>query len=107
MSQLANTPSTPYYAVIFSSIQNHDLDGYEEMAVRMETLAARQPGYLGIEAARSEIGITVSYWADLASIKEWKAQVEHVEAQRMGREQWYSRYRVRIAHVERDYGFGE
>jgi len=107
MTLIADTPSTPYYAVIFSSIQNHNLDGYEEMAARMETLAAQQPGYLGIEAARSEIGITVSYWADLASIKNWKAEVEHREAQRMGRAQWYSHYRVRVARVERDYGFGE
>ncbi len=63
----------------------------------MMHLAAEQPGFLGVESAREAIGITVSYWADLESIKRWKAQAEHREAQRMGRETWYANYRVRIA----------
>lgn len=48
-------------------------------------------------------GITLSYWQDLASIKAWKANVEHLEAQRLGHERWYSAFKVRIARVERDY----
>ena len=64
--------ATPYYAVIFTSILNKDHQGYEEMAEKMEALAKLQPGYLGFESARNEIGISVSYWKDLESIKLWK-----------------------------------
>ena len=73
MSLLASTPKPPYYAVIFTSIRTEGDNGYGETATRMAKLAERQPGYLGEDSARSEIGITVSYWADLESIKNWKA----------------------------------
>ena len=104
MSLIAETPEPPYYAVIFSSLKGDDSAGYAEMAQRMMKLAARQPGFLGAESAREEIGITVSYWRDLESIRRWKAHAEHREAQRMGRDKWYSSYRTRIALVEKDYG---
>ena len=74
------------------------------MAARMEALPRDQPGFLGVESARDTLGITVSYWRDEASIRRWKRDVEHQEAQRLGREIWYERYRTRIARVERDYG---
>jgi len=70
----------------------------------METLAKEQPGYLGIESVREGLGITVSYWSDLDSIRRWKANLDHLEAQRLGREQWYTSFKVRIARVDRDYG---
>lgn len=96
----------PYYAVIFTSIRTDaDAEGYGEMSAAMDRLAAEQPGYLGMEAAREEIGITVSYWRDLDAIRAWKRQVDHLDAQRRGRARWYSHYRVRIAKVERHYGF--
>lgn len=71
----------------------------------MVALAAQQPGFLGVESAREGVGITVSYWRDLESIKAWKANAEHLVAQQTGRSDWYRQYRTRIARVERDYGF--
>lgn len=100
---IAKTPKPPYYAVIFTSIQSDDTSGYSEMATKMVTLAAQQPGYLGIESAREETGITVSYWRDLESIKQWKNQAAHLEAQAIGKSRWYTDYTTRIALVERDY----
>lgn len=101
---LANTPSPPYYAVIFSSLRTPGDAGYGAIAARMVELAAQQPGYLGIESARDEgVGITVSYWASLEAIRAWKANVEHLEAQRRGHAEWYSAFRLRVAKVERAY----
>lgn len=102
---LANTPEPPYYAVIFSTLRTENDHGYEAMAEKMATLAATMPGYLGIESARNDIGVTVSYWKDLESIRNWKYNAEHVVARDLGREIWYQTYRLRIARVERDYGF--
>jgi heme-degrading monooxygenase HmoA len=95
----------PYYAVIFTTIVEENLEGYLETSIRMEQLAKLQKGYLGIESARSEIGITVSYWKTIEAITQWKNNVEHTEVRNLGREKWYKKYQLRICKVEREYGF--
>lgn len=102
---IAQTPPTPYYAVIFTSVRTAEDNGYEAMADAMVELARQQPGFLGVESARDETGITVSYWSSLESIAAWKRNAEHLLAQRLGRERWYQRYTTRICVVERDYTF--
>jgi heme-degrading monooxygenase HmoA len=104
---IAATPEPPYYAAIFTSRLNRDPVSYTEMAARMEELAAQSPGYLGIESVRNAEGhgITISYWANEAAIREWKGETEHRIAQATGQSQWYKDYCVRIAKVERDYVF--
>ena len=94
-----------YYAVIFTSTRTEVEAGYAEMAIKMVELAKAQPGFIGMESGRSEIGITVSYWESLEAIKNWKANMEHFEAQEIGRTTWYKNYKVRIAKVEREYEF--
>ncbi|MDB5005236.1 MAG: hypothetical protein JWQ34_3461 [Mucilaginibacter sp.] len=104
-NMIAQTPQTPYYAVIFTSIRTEGNNGYAAMADTMDELAKQQEGYLGIESARNEIGITVSYWQSLEAIRNWKANTDHLIAQKYGREKWYANYKVRICKVERDYEF--
>lgn len=104
MPNIANTPEPPYYAVIFTNHRTEGDKGYAAMAERMVELAAMQPGFLGIESAREDVGITVSYWDSLEAIANWKKHVEHQEAQRLGHQQWYASFRVRVAKVEREYG---
>lgn len=96
---------TPYYAVIFTSTRTDLDDNYAEMAVRMETLAKQQAGFLGVESARNEIGITVSYWESLEAIAKWKQNLDHLDAQFLGQQKWYENYVVRIAKVEKEYSF--
>lgn len=100
---IAETPEPPYYAVIFTSLRTEGDNGYGVMADRMAELASEQPGYLGMESAREDVGITVSYWSDLESIRNWKQNAQHLFAQRRGQDVWYADYSVRIARVERDY----
>jgi len=95
----------PYYAVIFTSTQSQDIEGYSEMAEKMENLAKQQTGFIGIDSAKNYVGITVSYWESLEAIKNWKANTEHLLAQQKGREQWYNWYNVKICKVEREYEF--
>ena len=104
MAEPAKTPKPPYYAVIFTSIRNDGDDGYAQAADRMLQLASRQPGFLGFETAREDIGISVSYWASQEAIKAWRANVEHLAAQQQGKDQWYRWYRIRVCRVEREYG---
>ena len=105
--RVGRTPEPPYYAVIFISKRTPGDNGYGKMSDRMVELAQQQPGFLGVDSARSDdgIGITVAYWKDEASIKAWKQNLEHLEAQDQGRKKWYECYQLRIAKVERAYGF--
>jgi heme-degrading monooxygenase HmoA len=96
---------SPYYAVIFTSLLTQETQGYSEMAHKMEELAKKQPGYLGFESAREELGMTISYWESLEAIKQWKENIDHLQAQQKGRDQWYRWYKTRICKVEREYEF--
>jgi len=104
-SGFAALPEPPYWAVIFTAQRSGDDAGYSAMAEAMLALATQQPGYIGVESSRDikGFGITVSYWADTASILAWKADLRHLAAQKRGHEAWYSHYRLRVAKVERAY----
>ena len=95
----------PYYAVIFTSKRTEIDENYSEMAMKMVELAQLQEGFLGVESARNEIGITVSYWKTLEDIKNWKQNLNHLDAQKLGVSKWYENYTVRIALVEKEYSF--
>ena len=97
----------PHYAVIFTSLLSENTKGYNKMALKMETLAKKQPGFLGIESARENLGITVSYWKTLGDIKNWRSNLDHLTAQKLGKEQWYQWYKIRICIVEREYEFSK
>lgn len=101
----APTPEPPYLAVIFTSRRVAGDDGYEETAARMFELAAEQPGFLGIETAREDEGITVCYWRDEESITGWRENAEHQLAREQA-DRWYRSWSVRVARVERAYGTG-
>ena len=105
IDMIAKTPTPPYYAVIFTSIRTKGDNGYSEMADKMVELALKQDGFLGVELAREELGITVSYWRDLKSIKNWKENSEHSFAREKGKADWYKSFKTRIVKVERDYEF--
>ncbi|HET7196159.1 MAG TPA: antibiotic biosynthesis monooxygenase [Nocardioides sp.] len=104
---IAETPEPPYTAVIFTSTRTPGDNGYAQMLQRMETLAAEQPGYLGIESVKDgPDGITVSYWRGESDAAAWKQVADHLVAQQRGQQVWYDEYRVRVATVGRDYGRG-
>ncbi len=102
----AQTPTPPYYAIILSSRRTSGDIDYGKMAERMVKLATQQPGVLGDESVRGVdgFGITVSYWFSTEAISAWKANVEHLAAQEMGKREWYEHYELRVAKVERAYG---
>lgn len=100
----------PYYAVIFTSklkdLPSEKRAHYDNVGDKMVALAAVQPGFLGVDSVRDaeRTGITVSYWKDLESIRNWKRNSEHTIA-RNQRDAFYLYYNTRIALVEREYEF--
>lgn len=104
-TRFAPLPEPPYYAVIFTNQLTSTVQGYEQMADKMVELAQAQEGYIGVESTRDAfgVGITVSYWRDEAAISAWKADVDHLMAQKLGQTRWYAQYHLRVAKVERAY----
>jgi heme-degrading monooxygenase HmoA len=95
------------WAVIFTSKLRATAEGYGDAANRMVELAQNEPGFLGIESARSAdgVGITVSYWDSLDAITKWREHGEHKLVQARGREEFYERYSVHVSRVVRTVSF--
>ena len=102
MSNIAKTPTPPYYAVIFTTIQSNEREGYTDMNARMLELAQKEKGFLGIESTHGDIGLSITYWASLEDIARWKNHAEHKIAQAKGFEMWYQAFATRVAKVEVD-----
>ncbi|MGW0565882.1 antibiotic biosynthesis monooxygenase family protein [Streptomyces tauricus] len=99
----------PYYAVVFTSVKTEggEFGEYGETNERMEELVKEIPGYLGMDYAGSPGGlsITVGYFRDAGAVEEWRSNAEHRAAQKRGRAEWYRRYTLHVAKVERSHGF--
>ena len=106
MTTILTDLEAPYYAGIFTARLSDDTREYGDTVARMLELVHAMPGFLGVESInRDDAEIVVSYWRDEAAIRDWKAQLEHRDAQQRGRKQWYAGYAVRVARVERSYTF--
>ncbi len=93
-------PKNNFYAVIFSSTKNPDLEGYAEMDEATMQLAKEQSGYLGYESVNNlNTGIFISYWEDKASIENWRKNATHLLAKSQATK-WYKRYLSQICLVE-------
>ncbi|AQR74623.1 antibiotic biosynthesis monooxygenase [Sphingomonas sp. LM7] len=92
--------------VFVSERTGDDAPGYAAAAATMDELAARQPGYRGIDSVSTRgLGITLSYWADEASAVAWRNHPEHAEIREAGRGRWYNWYRLHVADITRSYGW--
>ncbi|MEU9332898.1 antibiotic biosynthesis monooxygenase [Streptomyces sp. NPDC048290] len=97
----------PYHIVVFSTVRTERQDGYAETNARMEELVKEIPGFLGLDHAQTPggLGITVGYFRDADAIARWRSDDEHRAAQRRGMSEWYERYTVQVAKVERSQEF--
>jgi len=92
------------YAVIFRAEINELDQKYVAMAARMRDIAINQYGCKEfISCAEGNHEIAISYWESEAQIKEWKKNIEHLEAQTLGKSSWYKSYSVQVTHVKREY----
>ena len=90
---------------VFRSRLNPSMqEEYGRWAARMSELAREMPGYLshkGFVAADGE-RVTIVEFATEAAMRPWATHPEHVAAKRLGREQFFSEYRVQVCSVLRD-----
>jgi len=101
-------PEPPYHVAILKVARTaEDADGYVKTLAHIIDLAQHQPGYLGRESATTSDGeeLTIIYYTDEQSIRNWHDDPEHLAAQHLARSRWYESYEVRIARVERSYRY--
>ena len=94
--------------VIFRSrLRGANPAGYETTAARMVELAQRQPGFRAIKTFTADDGerVTISEFDSLEAVNAWRANVEHLEAQRRGRAEFYAEYSLQTCELVRETRF--
>ena len=96
-------------AVIFEVVPHADKkQAYLDMAAEMKPLVEKIDGFLSVERFQSltnpEKLLSVSFFRDEAALDEWRRLTQHRKAQKAGRGSFFKDYRLRVAHVLRDYG---
>jgi heme-degrading monooxygenase HmoA len=99
-------------AVIFEVIPHADKkQAYLDMAAEMRPLVEEIDGFLSVERFQSLTDpdklLSVSFFRDEAALEEWRRLTQHRKAQKAGRSSYFRDYRLRVAHVLRDYGLEE
>jgi heme-degrading monooxygenase HmoA len=90
-----------------SRLKPEHIDEYNSVANRIHALAETMPGFVSITSYSAADGERVSIveFADQASHVAWRNHAEHIQAQRLGRERFYSQYRVQVCESINDYSF--
>ncbi|WP_299816836.1 antibiotic biosynthesis monooxygenase [uncultured Roseibium sp.] len=99
-------------AVIFEVIPHADKkQAYLDMAAEMRPLVERIDGFVSVERFQSLTDpdklLSVSFFRDEKALDEWRSLTQHRKAQKAGRSSYFRDYRLRVAHVLRDYGMEE
>lgn len=95
------------YVVIFRATARALDPEYSATAARLRQMALQEFGCLDFVAVtEGNQEVALSYWPDEASIRAWKQQADHLMAQQLGRERWYSGYTVEVAEIKRRYQGG-
>ena len=84
-------------------------DDYFELAAELKPLLEEQPGFIAVERFQSlndsQKYLSISSWESEEAIKNWRENIEHQQAQNEGKTSIFSKYRIRVAEVVRDYDF--
>ena len=99
-------------AVIFEGMAQEDRkEAYLDIAAHLRPLLENIDGFVSIERFQSLTTpgkvLSLSFWRDEEAVRQWRNLAPHREAQRAGRQAIFQDYRLRVAHVLRDYGMNE
>jgi heme-degrading monooxygenase HmoA len=80
---------------------------YEVWAARMQDLASKMPGFISIKTFEAKDGERVALveFESEETMRSWRNHAEHREAQELGRQAFYSEYRIQVCQPIRDYSF--
>jgi heme-degrading monooxygenase HmoA len=80
---------------------------YLAIAAKLREFLQNRPGFISIERFRSlsDEGkvLSLSFWESEEAVQAWRNLLEHRLAQKKGQAELFEKYRIRVAHVVRDY----
>jgi heme-degrading monooxygenase HmoA len=96
-------------AVLFEAVPAEGKrDAYLDLAAGLRPLLESIDGFVSIERFESLATpgkmLSLSFWRDEEAVRAWRNVEPHRGAQRAGRQGIFAGYRLRVAHVVRDYG---
>lgn len=76
---------------------------YQAMDAEMQSLVRKNPGFIAAKSYRADDGerLTIVWWKDEESLRQWREHPDHRIAQATGRNKWYEYYRMEVASVTR------
>lgn len=97
-------------AVIFE-VESADRDAYFRVAAALRPVLDEIDGFISIERFQSLSDdnrvLSLSFWRDEEAVTQWRNLEAHRAAQSAARGGLFRDYRLRVAHVVRDYGMQE
>ncbi|MBU2897269.1 antibiotic biosynthesis monooxygenase family protein [Vibrio hepatarius] len=99
-------------AVIFEvKIADGQTAEYLDIASELKACLSQIDGFISVERFQSLTDerkiLSLSFWQSEAAVEQWRNLEVHRSAQSKGRESVFKNYRLRVAHVTRDYGLNE
>lgn len=84
-----------------------DVDDHSRTSARMRELVAKVPGFISYNTYEDQTGegVAIARFESHTALDAWRKNLEHVEAQRKGREEYYDEYWVQVCDSVRDYRF--
>jgi heme-degrading monooxygenase HmoA len=80
---------------------------YAALDAELMEAVREAPGIVAVKSFVAEDGerLTVVWWRDAETLRQWRRLPRHREAQRLGREHWYAEYTMEVAEVVRESRF--
>lgn len=99
-------------AVLFEVFpKSGKIEEYLDIAQQLKPELSEISGFISIERFQSLNDpnkiLSLSFWEDEESVKQWRNLALHRNAQKKGRNSVFDNYRLRVAGVIRDYGMNE
>ena len=96
-------------AVIFEVIPSEaGRESYFALAADLRPVLETMDGFVSVERFQSltdkDKFLSLSFWRDEDAVRRWRNLEHHRSAQAVGRSGVFKDYRLRVAHVLRDYG---
>lgn len=86
-------------------------DAYLDIAAHLLPTLQAIDGFISVERFQSLTNpgklLSLSFWRDEDAVAAWRNTADHRQAQAAGRGGVFAGYRLRVAHVLRDYGLHE
>lgn len=82
-------------------------DEYVALVERMNELARTMPGYISHKGFFAEDGerVTIVEFEHEEGLRAWRTNPEHIAAQKLARQRYYSEYHVQVCALDRESKF--